>query len=164
MTSQRHPLPGLSRTAAIVLAGLVLLAVAASPAAAAEPAAGCQPTMVDLTPPDVQALLTRGELRDVGTPEVRWVAAGDGDETVTKVSRQSFYVYDDEGNIVGGGSYTCSATCTGMSCGVSGCDPWAGDCSFCNCTGECTTSCKCSKTANSSPAPEPAPGPAPAER
>ena len=43
---------------------------------------------------------------------------------------------------------SCKGSCTGSSCGVSGCDPFGTDCSMCSCTGSCSTECTCEKTSN----------------
>lgn len=154
--SIRLTVTALALAAALVAAGPALAAGAPAAGLVADSAAaGCPSTAVDLTSPDVLELLASGRVQTVGTPEVRFVASGKGDATVTKVSEAPFVVVDDQGNLVGGGTLSCSGTCTGSWCGVNGCDPDNGDCSPCSCSGNCSSGCSCTKTSTSEQAPGP---------
>lgn len=142
-----------------VLACLLLLP-AALPAVAADDA-GCQPTMVDLTPPEVSALLELGTVAPVGPLRSELRAGGS-----EKISSRDFVIYDDQGNLIGGGNTTCTGSCGGSECSLSGCEVETAGCSHCSCSGlNCNYACTCVKKSSgrAEPAPGPAPGPDPVE-
>lgn len=116
---------------------------------------GCTPQMVDLTAPEDYALLSLGTLVPAAPADAVMRAAG-----AEKVSRQEFFIQDDQGNIVGGWETTCTGSCSGGDCTLSGCEVNTGGCSSCSCSGlNCQYACTCTKKSVGSQAPAPAPGP-----
>lgn len=137
-------------TVTVALAVVALVGTALP--APAQAAAGCEPRAVDLTTADVAALIGSAAEQSFAPPQVTYLASG------TKVSEQQFVLYDERGNIIGGGSVTCTGTCTGgvgESCGVTGCDVDGGNCSPCSCTGSCSSACSCKKQSSTKIAPAP---------
>ncbi|MEM7479883.1 MAG: hypothetical protein AAF481_01805 [Acidobacteriota bacterium] len=110
----------------------------------------CTPIAVDTTSDSVAALLARGVVTPLGQPLVERSRQG---EVNVKESRQNFVIRDKDGYAIGGGTTTCTATCTG-GCGISGCDPDDGGCTGCICRDnwDCP-SCTCKKSTTAETAP-----------
>jgi len=100
---------------------------------------GCTPISVDLTDLSLRKRLEGAQFTPIGTPDVVHLSSG------TKVENQQFSVLDEDGNelLV---TTTCSGSCTGIGCGVSGCHVGGGSCSECWCTGCTGVPCTCTKT------------------
>ncbi|MEM7479886.1 MAG: hypothetical protein AAF481_01820 [Acidobacteriota bacterium] len=121
-------------------------------AAYAERKAGCEAVAVDDSSPTALDLLASGRAVATAAPSTRHEVVNGKD---TKISSLPFVVFNTEGQAIGGGTTTCTATCSGAWCATRGCDPSATGCSPCSCDGDCYTVCTCKKktTAETAPAP-----------
>jgi hypothetical protein len=84
-----------------------------------------------------------GQWKPVGPPHVRYIGN-------SKVSTQQYEILSPENGPAATATLTCTGTCTGNGCGVSGCDPFGGNCTGCNCTGGFCGYCTCTKTSTAS--------------
>ncbi|MEM7049375.1 MAG: hypothetical protein AAF604_06935 [Acidobacteriota bacterium] len=134
----------------VLLAFLLLSSVGSSLAESKRD--GCEPRALDATSSSSLELLARGEIVAVSGANTEHVLK-DGKDT--KVSTQRFALIDEESNLIGGGTLTCTAECSGAWCATRGCDPVNGSCSPCSCDGDCITHCTCTKevTVEAMPAP-----------
>jgi hypothetical protein len=122
----------------LLAAGLQVEASHTAPQSACE---GGEAT--DLTP-KASAYLASSEVSQVGPTRTEYTRKG------VKISEARFEITDPDGNVLKA-VVTCTGSCSGLSCGLSGCDAWGGGCTSYDCTGSDCTSGSCSKASSISP-------------